>query len=147
MLSTILSREFIRYLNETHSSADVLSLPQQLIPIPLHPQRLRERGFNQALEIALTLSRFSGIAVNNSLVYRTRYTPSQSQLNAEDRSTNLKRAFKLKEPTTSLNLKHLVIVDDVVTTMATGNAIAEVLKSAGVERVDFWAIARASFHP
>jgi ComF family protein len=115
--------------------------PDALLPVPLHPSRLRERGYNQALELARPLARQFGIALRADLLVRRRATSTQSNLDAAARRRNLRGAFAIVEnialPT------HVAIVDDVMTTGATLRECAKTLLRAGVARVDVWALARA----
>ena len=115
-------------------------LPQALIPVPLHPARLRERGYNQALELAKPLARAFDISLCNDVLVRTRVTPAQSNLDADARHKNLHGAFAVNA--TPLP-QHVVVFDDVMTTGTTLRECARTLVRAGVERVDVWAVARA----
>ena len=114
-------------------------LPECIIPVPLHPKRLRDRGFNQALELARLVSKQLDVPLNYSLCKRNKVTPFQSGLSAKERKQNLKNAFSLEQ---IHNYKHIAIFDDVVTTGTTVNELAKQLKSSGVEVVEVWAIAR-----
>ena len=117
-------------------------LPQSadaLLPVPLHWCRHVMRGFNQSDEICKPLRKATGLPVLRS-VRRVRATPSQSGLSATERRKNLRAAFRL---TAKVVAKHVVIVDDVITTGTTVRAVARVLFEAGVERVSVLAIARA----
>src|SRR5438445_173292 len=120
-------------------------LTDALIPVPLHAARLRERGYNQALELAKPLSREFGIALAPDLLRRTRATPAQANLDANARRRNLRGAFELNKSTLVDNAAlpaHIALVDDVMTTGATLRECARTLKRAGVARVDIWALAR-----
>ncbi len=114
-------------------------LPELLIPVPLHVARTRERGFNQALELARDLSRQLKINLDFKSCQRLQQTKAQSGLDAAQRIANLRNAFSLKNPLTA---RHVAIVDDVMTTGSTVNALARVLKASGVECVEVWAAAR-----
>ena len=116
-----------------------LELPELIIPVPLHTKRLRERGFNQALELAKPIGRHFNIPVDTKSCKRIKATETQSTLNKKIRVKNMRGAFEIVQP---LDCKHLVIVDDVVTTGTTVNELAKVIKSTGVKRVDVWALAR-----
>lgn len=116
-------------------------LPQALIPVPLHPARLRERGYNQALELAKPLSRALRIPLRDDVLVRTRATAAQSDLDADARRKNLRGAFAVMENV--MPPQHVAIVDDVMTTGATLRECARTLVRTGVERVDVWALARA----
>ncbi|GAB2572077.1 hypothetical protein GCM10027066_14190 [Dyella jejuensis] len=117
------------------------SLPPLIVPVPLHRRRLRERGYNQALELARPLARALGIPYRHDLLRRIRHTEAQTGLDAVQRRRNLRTAFALNHAA-SLPA-HIVLLDDVCTTGATLEACTHVLKRAGVMRVDVWTLARA----
>lgn len=115
--------------------------PDLLVPVPLHAARLRERGYNQALELARPLARVFGIPLHTEALRRTRATPPQTGLDAKTRRRNLRDAFAIAA---SARLpEHVALIDDVMTTGATLRECARVLRRAGVARVDVWALARA----
>ena len=99
------------------------------MPVPLHPARKRERGFNQAELLALALHRHSGVPVENAL-QRTRYTTTQTQFDRSERMENLKGAFRLRRGSNVQDLR-MLLVDDVLTTGSTLSECASVLKKAG----------------
>jgi ComF family protein len=113
--------------------------PELMVPMPLHPARLRERGFNQALELARPLGRRLGIPVAPDLVRRVRASQPQSSLAKARRRANVRGAFSLRGPVNGL---HLVVLDDVLTTGASSDELARTLKRAGATRVDVWVVAR-----
>jgi ComF family protein len=117
------------------------SLPQLIVPVPLHRRRLRERGYNQALELALPLARALHVRCRYDVLRRTRDTDTQTTLNAVERRRNLKDAFALYE--NAALPSHVALLDDVFTTGTTLSECTKVLKRAGVTRVDVWALARA----
>ncbi|NYZ62034.1 ComF family protein [Luteimonas deserti] len=114
--------------------------PQLLVPVPLHPGRLRRRGYDQALELARPLGRGLGVPVHDGLLRRRRATAAQSELDADARRRNVRNAFEatLRDPAPG----HVALVDDVMTTGATLHAAATALRRAGVTRVDAWVCAR-----
>ncbi len=112
--------------------------PQALVPVPLHRARLRQRGYDQALELARPLAAAFGLPLHSRLLQRVRATAPQSELGAADRQRNVRGAFSAG-PTP---LRHLALVDDVMTTGATAQAAARALQVAGVARVDIWVCAR-----
>jgi len=114
-------------------------LPELIIPVPLHASRQRERGFNQALELARPLGKHFGLPVESSYMLRSRATSPQMGLDKQARRKNIRGAFELKG---ELSARHVAIVDDVVTTGNTVNELAARLRQGGVERVDVWAVAR-----
>lgn len=115
-------------------------LPQALLPVPLHRNRWRERGFNQATEIAKPLGRALGLPVLSRAAQRVRATAHQADLHASERKANVRNAFAVAP---NLAQTHIAILDDVVTTGATATALALALKQQGVNRVDLWCAARA----
>lgn len=114
--------------------------PELIIPVPLHTSRYRERGYNQSLEIARTLSSRIAVPVDYRSCIRTHATQPQTELTAKERRRNMKRAFTLAKP---VNASHVAILDDVATTGATVNELAKALRKAGVKRIDVWVCARA----
>ncbi|BCX82410.1 hypothetical protein MIT9_P1996 [Methylomarinovum caldicuralii] len=114
--------------------------PDCLVPVPLHPRRLRQRGFNQSLEIARVVGRRLGIPLRPGLCRRIRFTPPQQGLSARDRRRNLRGAF-VADP--AVRGRHVALIDDVMTTAATVAEIATTLRRAGVTEVSVWVIARA----
>lgn len=114
--------------------------PQALVPVPLHHGRLRERGYDQALELARPLARMLDLPLRDDLLVRRRATAAQSTIDAAARRRNLRDAFALAsaQPLPA----HLALVDDVMTTGATLHAAARALRRAGVARVDAWICAR-----
>lgn len=114
-------------------------LPQTILPTPLHPSKLKLRGFNQAQIIAQQIAKKLAVKIDARCVVRQKPTRSQVTLDASQRAKNLKNAFKLiKEPA-----EHVAIVDDVMTTGTTMRELASCLLDSGVKRVDVWCIARA----
>jgi ComF family protein len=113
--------------------------PEVLLPVPLHRERLLERGYNQAFEIARILSQLLDIPLDKHSLLRIRHTESQSGLSASKRARNILGAFAY-EP--GKVYTHVAVVDDIVTTGATANEIAKTLHKAGVNNVEIWGLAR-----
>ncbi|MEX2963308.1 ComF family protein [Microbulbifer sp. TYP-18] len=113
--------------------------PQLLLPIPVHWRRLWQRGFNQAQLIAAEFSRHWRIPVAPRLLGKLTPGTAQQQLSRAQRLRNLRRSFRVRHPVAGL---HLGLVDDVITTGATLNAAADVLRRAGAARVSAYALAR-----
>lgn len=103
-------------------------------PVPLHPAREKERGYNQSAYIARGLFDESKIPVAEEILIRIRQTESQTRLNREERRTNVSGAFQLL-PVGNGAGKTVALVDDVITTGATMNECARVLKEGGTKRV------------
>lgn len=118
----------------------ISDMPEAILPVPLHPRRLKQRGFNQAIELARPLAKQMRIPVLIDAVERQVNTPSQTGLSKKQRRRNLRHAFQV---TQTLPYSHIVLLDDVITTGQTVSALAERLKSAGVKQVDCWSVARA----
>jgi len=114
-----------------------------IIPLPLHPERLRERGFNQSAEIAKALGNRTKIPVDRSNVLRTRATTPQADLPHKARHKNVRGAFECRA---DFSGKHVLLIDDVMTTGATANECARVLKLHGAAEVTVAVIARALKH-
>ncbi len=114
--------------------------PECLLPVPLHKARLRQRGFNQSIEIARIIAKKLEIPIEYDAVVRQRKTTTQTGLNAKQRQQNIKGAFSIAG---EIKYKHVLIVDDVMTTGSTVNELARVLKKNKVERVGVLSIARA----
>lgn len=113
-------------------------LPERLVPVPLHRARLRERGFNQAVEIARPLARRFGIPMDLRAARRVSPTRGQAGLSAGERRRNLRGAFRVR----GLEGIHVAIVDDVVTTGTTAVELTRALRRAGVARVEVWSVCR-----
>lgn len=120
--------------------SSVYPLPECLIPVPLHPLRLRERGFNQALELARPISRQLHLPLKPQVVQRRLHTRPQSELAGAIRRRNLRHAFHVATP---IPYQHVALIDDVVTTGSTLNELAKALRQTGVKTIQIWAIARA----
>ena len=112
-----------------------------LVPIPLHRRRLREREFDQALALAVSLSRDTGIPLWADVLVRQRPTTSQVGLSAEQRRHNVRGAFTLRDPQRCRNTT-LLVIDDVYTTGATVRECARLLRRAGAAQVDVYTLAR-----
>lgn len=133
-LAARLADELIPHLTTT---------PDFLIAMPLHNTRLRERGFNQSQLLAKHLAQRTGIPLLNHACARTRNTSPQSTLSWQEREKNMHQAF-----TCSLDLsgKHIALVDDVMTTGASIEALANTVRRAGAQQISAWVIARTLPH-
>jgi competence protein ComFC len=112
-----------------------------IVPVPLHPAKHRERGFNQAERLAIRLAEATRIPLNTSILKRTKPAESQTHLSRQQRADNVQKAFATP-PGTKLDGARVVILDDVFTTGATTSACAKVLRSAGAADVCVWTVAR-----
>ncbi len=122
-------------------------LPQVLCPVPLGPQRLAERGFNQALEMARPLARHLGIELCERLALRARDTRAQSGVAPDQRRRNIRGAFAVApELLPALRGRHVGVVDDVMTSGHTLGELAATLKRCGAARVSNFVFARTPPH-
>jgi len=115
--------------------------PDVVLPVPVHRQRLLERGFNQAEQIARTVTDRFGLRADTTSIARSVLKLPQSSLSAAQREANIRRAFEVRQPD-NIRGKHVAIVDDVYTTGATARSVSRRLKSAGARRISMWAVAR-----
>jgi ComF family protein len=115
-------------------------LPELIVPVPLHPTRVRARGYNQALELGRELARRLAVELAPQAARRTRTTGEQTRLTAAARRRNVRGAFAV---TAGVRGRHLALLDDVITTGATAGALAARAIAAGAARVEVWAAARA----
>ncbi len=138
---TDLARLFAGWL--ARAGRDLFEDADAVVPVPLHPLRLLSRRFNQAAEIARPLARLTGLAYLPDAVIRKRRTPSQGGRSGSGRRRNVAGAFACPKPMwRRIEGKRLVLIDDVLTTGATAEACARVLRAAGAARVDVAAVAR-----
>lgn len=132
-------------LDEIRARYQSAELPQLLLPVPLHPARLRQRGYNQALLIAQQLGKALQIPVVRDMTIRVINTSAQQGLNARERKRNLRRAFAMNPAAELSELTSIALIDDVVTTMSTAREIARLLRSNSHPglAIHVWCLARA----
>jgi competence protein ComFC len=136
-----LRRVLVEYLVEAMQDARIQADPADcLVPVPLHPTRLRERGFNQADALAETLSKRTRLPILRC-IERRRYTNTQTRFDRVERMQNLRNAFALRK-NSDVRGKHLVLLDDVLTTGSTLHECALVLRVAGAQSVRAITVAR-----
>lgn len=121
----------------------VITRPDCLVAMPLHPQRLKQRGFNQSLQLARHIGRQLKLPVLISACHRVRDTASQSTLPWNERRKNMRKAFVSNPEVAG---KHIAIVDDVMTTGTTLNELSQALLEAGATEVSAWVVARTLPH-
>lgn len=140
-----LAQTFATLFFEKHASKNLTFKYSQshkidlIIPMPMHHMRLKERGFNQALEIARILSKKTQIKLDYTSCKRSKHTPPQASLPLKERIKNIRGVFHCQQNMHGLNI---AIIDDVMTTGASLNELAKTLKQAGASHVECWAIAR-----
>lgn len=116
-----------------------LPLPELIIPVPLHRNRLWRRGYNQSLELAWEIQRSLHVDVSASMARRIHPTPDQIGQSRSQRQNNLRGAFTMDARVAG---KHIALLDDVMTTGATLSELARVARRAGASRIEAWTIAR-----
>jgi ComF family protein len=133
-----------RWLEAFNARADATTraLPDCILPVPLHPKRIRERGYNQSLELLRTLAPVLGVSICAKAAQRVRATPAQMGLSAKDRQHNLDGAFVIHAPLP----RHIALFDDVITTGSTLAELSKTARAAGAEVIEVWAIARTARH-
>ena len=121
------------------------TLPELLLPVPLHPARLRERGYNQALLIAQQLGRALQIPVAHNVLGRVINTAAQQGLSARERKQNLRRAFAMTAADRLQELSSIALIDDVGTTMSTVRELARLIRNTTKAElpIHVWCLARA----
>ncbi len=122
----------------------IVTIPDAFIAMPLHPARLRERGFNQSQLLAKRIAGRQNIPLLTGVCQRVRDTPPQSSLPWKERNRNMRQAFVVSA--NAVQGKHIAIVDDVMTTGASMGALAHALKQAGASEVSAWVVARTLPH-
>ena len=117
--------------------------PDCLVAMPLHPARLRDRGYNQSEELARRLAQMLDISLASRTCQRVRDTPPQSALAWKDRGRNMRKAFICNS---DMRGKHVAMVDDVMTSGASLNELALALRRAGAREISAWVVARTLPH-
>lgn len=135
-LSGIFAEKLLARIDRAH-------LPDYLIPMPLHPAKLKQRGFNQALLLAKPLAYALSIPLLSNTCHRLRDTPSQTDLPWDERSKNVKDAFGCDMDLTG---KHIALLDDVMTTGASLNELARAVQKCGATYISAWVVARTQPH-
>ena len=136
-LRRVLTQYLVEAMQDTRIQADPADC---VVPVPLHPTRLRERGFNQADALATTLSKRTRLPVLRCIERRL-YTNTQTRFDRVERMQNLRNAFALRK-NVDVRGKHLLLLDDVLTTGSTLHECALVLRAAGAESVRAITVAR-----
>jgi len=138
-----LSRPLARFADTSlRADPEMWAGAELFVPVPLHPSRRRERGFNQARLLARDLASLRGLGVLADALVKTRNAPAQAGLRAADREKNARSAYAVKRPA-GVRGRTLILVDDVTTTGATIRECARVLKEAGEKEVRAITLAQA----
>ncbi len=123
------------YLGQTQIECDLV------LPVPLHPSRLRERGFNQSLLLAQVVASELQVPLERRLLFKTKATAPQTSLKGDDRRKNLRNVFDVRDKD-RIQGKRILMIDDVFTTGATMKEVAQILKKAGASQVEGLVLAR-----
>jgi len=124
---------------------DILEGADLIIPVPLHPSRLIRRRYNQAALLGRALAKITPLEFEPDILLRIKKTESQGRFNARQRIENVRGAFKIRARAKDrIQYKHIILVDDVLTTGATLEACSRILKQAGARRVDGLCLARVA---
>ena len=137
-ITSLLGKVMAQQIANTINTLD--ELPDGLLPVPLHSSRQRERGYNQALELARPIAKQLQLPLLTQFARRPKPTPPQSSLSFQQRKQNLENAFDI---VASVKGMHIAIIDDVMTSGSTVNALAKKLKQAGAQRVSIWCLCRS----
>lgn len=138
VLALLLAEKIAQHYSNT-------TAPDLLLPVPLHPKRLRQRGFNQALEITAVVSKKCGIPLSRIALVKMRDTTAQTKMHsANARKQNLKNVFAVADKGLLSQVKSVALIDDVVTTMATVSSVSRELRDCGIRQIEIWCLARAS---
>ena len=129
-----ISELFLRELNANH-----IALPEAIIAVPMHPKRLRAKGFNHSLELARIIASRLDIPLLNNHIKKDRNTPRQATMSLKKRQINLRGSFTVIQ---KINYRHLAIIDDVLTTGSTAEEISKILKKNGVNYIQVWGVAK-----
>lgn len=132
LLGDLLAEDLIKYYEKNPK-------PAVIIPVPLHAERLCERGYNQALEIAKPIAKALKIPVERYSCKRIKNTAAQTGLSAKERRQNVKQAFAVNHKIS----EHVAVIDDVITTGSTITEFCKVLRQAGANKIDVWCCVRS----
>lgn len=143
LLADLMAETLVETWSEASSPPGLapIARPTRMVPVPLHAKRLRERGYNQSLELAKRLAPALALRIDADALMRHRATAAQSELDAAARRRNVRDAF-IADPA-RVRDHSIAVIDDVATTAATANECARALKQAGARSVIFFVIARA----
>jgi ComF family protein len=139
VFARLLAGLFAEHLKKVYTKQE--DKPDVIIPVPLHPKRLRERGFNQSVEIAKVVARQLGIPLDIRACTRPKMTQPQAELPAEQRKQNVRGAFAF-HPTATY--RRIALLDDVMTTGHTVNELTKTIQKASKSSVEVWVCARAN---
>lgn len=131
-----------RMCGEELKGSDFISGIDYIVPVPLHPKRQKQRGYNQSLEVAKGMSETTGIAVNAQILIRTVNNVSQTKNSRFDRWKNVENIFTVTDPD-ALKGKHILLIDDVITTGSTLESCAKEILKCHRSKLSIFALASA----
>ena len=138
---TVISKFFAEEISSKSIFLNELDENFEIIPVPMHSVKKRQRGYNQAEVFAKDLSFYTNMKLNSKLTYRNRFTQTQTKLNKSERHQNLKNAFGFRKK--YFNKDKFLVVDDVFTTGSTVNELSKLLIDNGAKEINVLTIARA----
>jgi ComF family protein len=127
-------------LGERLQKSDLYQTAELILPVPIHPAKERKRGYNQCTSIAMGISAVLNIPVNTNTLYRNKQTNSQTKKSRYQRFENIRSVFGIRDAGILKN-KHVILVDDVITTGATIEACSKAILSCEVSRLSIVALA------
>jgi ComF family protein len=127
-------------LAERIAACEPQARPELIVPVPLHPRRIMKRGFNQSIEIGKVVAKQLNIPMATSLARRLRHTAAQQALTLDRRRHNVRDSFELQH---APDVRRVALIDDVMTSGATLDALADCFKQRGNYEVHCWVCARA----
>lgn len=140
-IAHLLAQLMSRYIEQSIAD-ELISVPDAIIPVPLHHKRQHQRHFNQAEELSIVISKSLQKPIDMQYIERHLSSQQQSGLDAKQRKKNIKGIFKITNRKHN-QYQHVAIIDDVMSTGSTVNEVAKVLKKSGIKKVDVWVLARA----
>lgn len=140
-IAHLLAQLMSRYIKQC-IAGNLISIPDVIIPVPLHHKRQHQRHFNQAEELSKVISKALQKPIDTQYIERHLSSQQQSGLDAKQRKKNVKGIFKITNRKNK-QYQHAVIIDDVMSTGSTVNEVAKILKKSGIKKVDVWVLARA----
>ncbi len=128
----------VRNAKRTHQ----LTLPEAIVPVPLHHRRQWQRGYNQAELLSRQLAKWLNLPLCSDLIQRAKYTHTQRGLTAKSRRHNLKNAFVLSSSAAEVSYRSIALVDDVITTGSTLNEVIKTLRKTDIRHIQVWGLAK-----
>lgn len=136
-----LYKSFLEFLNKYQKKYVQFEIYDIIIPVPISKKRKKERGYNQSLLIAKEIAKNENIKLKDNVIVKAKNNTTQSKLNKEERTENVKNVYKITKNKEIID-KNILLIDDIFTTGATLNECSKMLKQAGAKKVDVLTIAK-----